>query len=163
MRTQRGINAGEALAWILAALVFGAIAVAVLFPVFARRPEGQRPSCQGNLKQIGTGFKMYEQDYGAWPPEPGWVTTLQPYMKSPHLFVCPSEPKLSPGYAMNPAMGGQSMKHLPEPDGTVLSYDARNGKLCFRHSGGCNNLFGDGHVKWLRPNAAEALLKEGRR
>ena len=40
------------------------ILAALLFPVFSRaRENGRRTSCLNNLKQLGTAFKMYAQDY----------------------------------------------------------------------------------------------------
>lgn len=56
---QRGISLGQ----LVVALVFIAIIVLVLFPIFGRGcPEG-RPSCQSNLKEIALALNMYHGDY----------------------------------------------------------------------------------------------------
>jgi prepilin-type N-terminal cleavage/methylation domain-containing protein/prepilin-type processing-associated H-X9-DG protein len=76
-----------------------AILAAILFPVFARaRENARRSSCQSNLKQIGLGIIQYTQDYDERLPRNDagrdlltWVDTLQPYLKSDQIFVCPSD------------------------------------------------------------------------
>lgn len=86
---------------LLVVIAIIAILAAILFPVFARaRESARRASCQSNLKQIGLGLMQYAQDYDGWTPgsvtylTPGvgmsWPSTIQPYVKSGQLFVCPS-------------------------------------------------------------------------
>jgi prepilin-type processing-associated H-X9-DG protein len=88
---------------LLVVIAIIAILAAILFPVFARaRENSRRASCQSNLKQIGLGILQYTQDYdekylpamGAPPSatqnNTAWVTTLQPYLKSTQIFMCPS-------------------------------------------------------------------------
>ena len=85
-----------------------AILAAILFPVFAQAREKARTiSCLSNMKQLGTAFTMYLQDYdemvlprynacpstgpAATPDaETLWTYTIQPYVKNTQLFVCPS-------------------------------------------------------------------------
>ncbi|MEO6908736.1 MAG: DUF1559 domain-containing protein [Abditibacteriaceae bacterium] len=97
---------------ILAAILFPVFARA--------RENARRASCQSNLKQIGLGVMMYTQDYderypidfsgnggydggGHWSDcndiynyatprsgEGGWITGVQPYVKSWQIFACPS-------------------------------------------------------------------------
>lgn len=71
------------------------------------RQNARRSACQSNLKQIALACKQYTQDYddlwplvsgGATPAtyptsqgDFGWVDALQPYLKAPRLFQCPSE------------------------------------------------------------------------
>jgi prepilin-type processing-associated H-X9-DG protein len=72
--------------------------------VFARaRENARRASCQSNLKQIGLGIMQYTQDYderylsafgtGAGQNNTAWTTTIQPYLKSTQIFMCPSGPQ----------------------------------------------------------------------
>src|SRR5688572_31757479 len=55
---------------LLVVIAIIAILAAILFPVFARAREAARKaSCASNLKQISTGFLMYNQDYDEmFPP-----------------------------------------------------------------------------------------------
>ena len=106
---------GFTLIELLVVIAIIAILAAILFPVFARaRENARRSSCQSNLKQIGLGVFQYTQDYdekyprswidngggGTWTAptvataataDQGWVTSLQPYLKSAQIFQCPSE------------------------------------------------------------------------
>ena len=90
---------------LLVVIAIIAILAAILFPVFARaRENARRSSCQSNLKQIGLGIEQYKQDYdGTYPmayfyrngaSSSGgynhWSGSIQPYMKSLQIFVCPS-------------------------------------------------------------------------
>jgi prepilin-type N-terminal cleavage/methylation domain-containing protein/prepilin-type processing-associated H-X9-DG protein len=55
---------------LLVVIAIIAILAAILFPVFARaREQARKTSCLSNLKQIDTGFLMYNQDYDEqYPP-----------------------------------------------------------------------------------------------
>lgn len=95
---------------LLVVIAIISVLAAILFPVFARaRENARRTSCQSNLKQIGLGIFMYNQDYDeklppvailgeankalATPTNPiGWADAIQPYIKSTQLYQCPSEP-----------------------------------------------------------------------
>jgi len=91
---------------------------AILFPVFARaRENARRASCQSNLKQIGLGIMQYSQDYDeklpicpqlnagvyvayyATSPAYGVLKTIQPYVKSWQLYLCPSATPMTGYYA----------------------------------------------------------------
>jgi prepilin-type N-terminal cleavage/methylation domain-containing protein/prepilin-type processing-associated H-X9-DG protein len=95
---QRGFTLIE----LLVVIAIIALLAAILFPVFARaRENARKSSCQNNLKQIGIGLAQYTQDYdemyprsrmngirpSSWVP---WHIGIQPYVKSPQLFKCPS-------------------------------------------------------------------------
>ncbi len=57
---QRGFTLIE----LLVVIAIIAILAAILFPVFAQaRESARRTSCLSNLKQLGTAFQMYQQDY----------------------------------------------------------------------------------------------------
>ncbi len=90
---------------LLVVIAIIAILAAILFPVFARaRENARRSSCQSNMKQIGLGIEQYKQDYdGTYPMAyfyrvgtsgaggyNHWSGSIQPYMKSLQIFVCPS-------------------------------------------------------------------------
>lgn len=108
---------GFTLIELLVVIAIIALLAAVLFPVFAQAREKARQTvCASNLRQIGTAFLMYSQDYdellpdrrdlktslaggyrpwgAAWPPSDprgGWVgSVLFPYTKSVEILSCPS-------------------------------------------------------------------------
>jgi len=107
---------GFTLIELLVVIAIIAILAAILFPVFAQAREAARKSaCLQNLKQIGTAFIMYAQDYDEtfplpysnsavpWTvqgpnPEPinnsafGWGDMIMPYVKNVGIFQCPSNP-----------------------------------------------------------------------
>jgi prepilin-type N-terminal cleavage/methylation domain-containing protein/prepilin-type processing-associated H-X9-DG protein len=101
---------------LLVVIAIIAILAAILFPVFAQaREKARQTSCLSNLRQIGTAFAIYAQDYderlpdrrdlktalpggfqpwSTWPPSDpraGWAAlVLEPYVKHSGLWTCPS-------------------------------------------------------------------------
>ena len=110
---------GFTLIELLVVIAIIAILAAILFPVFAKaREKARQTSCLNNLKQIGTAFIQYAQDYDErfpiyWRPQlqtdtsaPGyiyitsngsladkytsWMDFTYPYIKNTQVFKCPS-------------------------------------------------------------------------
>lgn len=94
---------------LLVVIAIIAILAAILFPVFAQaREKARMVSCLSNMRQIGTGLRMYAQDYDetymnliyGWSNNPGidlwggwnWRNAIQPYIKNKGVFACPSNP-----------------------------------------------------------------------
>ena len=101
---------------LLVVIAIIAILAAILFPVFAQaREKARQAACMSNLKQMGTAFAMYTQDYderlpdrrdlklslpGGWKPWTSWPTSdpraawaaivLDPYVKNIGIWACPS-------------------------------------------------------------------------
>jgi len=89
---------GFTLIELLVVIAIIAILAAILFPVFARaREKARQTSCLSNLKQLGTAWKMYIQDYDSRIPDyyyggSGYIQTfIQPYVKNAQIMVCPSD------------------------------------------------------------------------
>ena len=113
---------------LLVVIAIIAVLAAIVFPVFAQaRERGRQSACLSNLKQLGTAFAIYVQDFDAQyptcdndkakitgkPPEPetpdangpeerDWHIVLQPYIKNHQIFRCPSDTSKKPLNIANP-------------------------------------------------------------
>ena len=109
-KTQNG-RTGFTLIELLVVIAIIAILAAILFPVFAQaREKARQTSCLSNVKQLGTGYMMYLQDYDeVFPPHVtertapagtpdtaearapySYKTKLDPYVKNNQIYKCPS-------------------------------------------------------------------------
>lgn len=91
---------GFTLIELLVVIAIIAVIAAILFPVFAAAREKAREStCTSNLKSIGLGIGMYEEDFDETTPSgtyeyssgDGWAGQIYPYVKSVGVFLCPNE------------------------------------------------------------------------
>jgi len=99
---------------LLVVIAIIALLAAILFPVFSRaRENARRTTCQSNLKQIGLGLVQYNQDYDENEPFAGqnvptdwqWKDTVQPYIKTYDVFVCPSDTRTNVSNASQVGLG----------------------------------------------------------
>lgn len=143
-RRQRGFTLIE----LLVVIAIIAILAAILFPVFAQAREKARSlACLSNMRQLGTGFSMYTQDYDEClvplaiqtpSPTPAvvaggantwWPDLIQPYVKNAQIFRCPSLPPNRFGIGYNhPELavwlgGGMSIASIEKPADTVALAD----------------------------------------
>jgi prepilin-type processing-associated H-X9-DG protein/prepilin-type N-terminal cleavage/methylation domain-containing protein len=98
---QRRLASAFTLIELLVDIAIIAILAAILFPVFAQAREKARAiSCLSNEKQIGLGILQYQEDYDEKNPGglsgygggAGYAGQIYPYVKSTHVFKCPSDP-----------------------------------------------------------------------
>jgi prepilin-type processing-associated H-X9-DG protein len=138
----------------------------VLFAFFAHitsvpRERGIRMKCHVGLKSLGLSFKLYTDDFdGSLPSVESWCDALGKYML-PENLICPgSDAKEGQSsYAMNEFLSGKKLAELP-PD-LVLLFESKPGwnkaggpeiLTMENHEGeGCNVLFADGYVEFIRP------------
>jgi len=136
---QRHTRKAFTLIELLVVIAIIAILAAILFPVFAQaRESARKASCQSNLKQIGTAWMMYAQDYdersliNTWNNNlPGGANgekrrifgqQIQPYAKNYGILLCPSDPapwahtdqEVPPGSPPIPVRGSYALQSWGE-------------------------------------------------
>ncbi|MEO7718410.1 MAG: DUF1559 domain-containing protein [Capsulimonas sp.] len=132
MKRFSSARTGFTLIELLVVIAIIAILAAILFPVFAKaREKARQISCTSNEKQIGLGIMQYVQDNDEIMPSgrmsPGnadntggsWQVTLQPYIKSYQVFVCPSNSR-----STAVMLDGQDPPVAGNPNKTHVSYAA---------------------------------------
>ncbi len=260
-RNRVGTRFAFTLVELLVVIAIIAILAAMVFPVFSRvREAARKTSCISNLRNLGAAAMMYTQDYDealpAWrncpvtPVNGGdacaadggvdslWVNTLQPYVKSKQVFLCPSFVEANTANAMDQSdcdgdgtpgsgsggvlpptayyshygmsypltinagqcdtVGGsaylsfvgsgwtrdggtyhfytETLSTITTPsrtayinDGASFAFQSPGGALVgnlfgcegrFRHVGGTNLMFTDGHAKWVTDNPERHLAKD---
>jgi prepilin-type processing-associated H-X9-DG protein len=143
------------------ALPFVAILMGIMMPALAKaRCMAQRAVCMNNLKQLGVAAMEYAEDNNdQYPTADKWCDLLEPYYKNNKVLVCPSEQGKC-HYAINP----NAKPNLPS---IVLFFEAKDG---WNQSGGpelvttdnhcddgCNILFCDGHVEFVKAEDIDDL------
>jgi prepilin-type processing-associated H-X9-DG protein len=101
----------------------------ILFPVFAQaREKARQTSCLNNIKQMSLGMLMYTQDYdGKFPPTPGWMDKIAPYIKKEEVYHCPtakSDDGNAYGYSFNAQVSTVSVTKIASPATTALVFDS---------------------------------------
>jgi prepilin-type N-terminal cleavage/methylation domain-containing protein/prepilin-type processing-associated H-X9-DG protein len=103
-----GFSDGFSLIELLVVIAIIALISAILFPVFSQaRAKARQATCVSNLKQLASGFQMYQQDFDDCYPywnwnyssiqgsrdanrlNTLWFNTIFPYVKNAQVFQCP--------------------------------------------------------------------------
>ncbi len=156
------------IAVLLAPVILGATA-AILFPVLGRaKHEAKQDACLNNVKRLSTAMLMYCADWEErYPFADNWNEALEPYVRNPRVFVCPSEDSAEPSYAMNVELSGQSEAVADPPFETVVLFESVPGKNQAggeellpappRHMGWHTVGFADGHVTTVEESEVGSL------
>jgi len=124
---------GFTLIELLVVIAIIAILAAILFPVFATaRNQARKTQCISNLKQIGTAFGMYAEDYDGLLPiyhtgTATWWDALKEVAKTVAIGACPSaisQYGYASGYALSVYVSGAAYSSITDPSGTVVVCDA---------------------------------------
>ncbi len=128
-------------------------------PAFEQaRAEAKQASCLSNVKQLALALHMYAVDYDRQYPRPGakWNEVTYPYVKNESIYQCPSDPE-APSYQFNPELAGRRLSAVTQPSQSIALFESDDGKkVAYRHNGGANYGFGDGHCRWLEKGAEKA-------
>ncbi|HJN15951.1 MAG TPA: hypothetical protein QGH10_10690 [Armatimonadota bacterium] len=107
--------------------------------------------CRSNLRQLTVAMDMYVDDCDdVYPPHARWPVRLEPYTRVTELYECPSVrwPPRRVDYAYADFLGGALKADVPDPVETYMFWDAdARAEAVFRHHGGLNVAYVDGHVK----------------
>ena len=139
--------------WILLGCVVMSV---VLFPAFAMsRQERTISGCLTNQRELAIGFEIYAQDNHEQLPQ-GW----DPIKFASCTFICPSTIRHFHelgGYGVNANLLGKNLNEIKDPATQLLIMDAKQmtslihspDDIAFRHHGGFNAAFLDGHAKLI--------------
>jgi len=144
-----------------------ALMMAITLPALARtRTIAQRMVCATNLSGLGKAMLIYANDYNDMFPTPSkWCDLLIQYQEvTKQTLTCPSAPKETCSYAMNNDV--EKLGTNAPPD-MVLLFESSPGwnqsggpeiLTTENHQGeGCNILFVDNHVEFVKTNNLKNL------
>jgi prepilin-type processing-associated H-X9-DG protein len=152
---------------IITVLVVIVVLLVCLVRVEVPRERAVQAACIARLKSLEVSFKLYADDFdGRLPSVESWCDALGKYTL-PKNLICPgSDAKTGQSsYAMNEHLDGKKLAELP-PDLVLLfeskpSWNIAGGPeilMMEHHEGeGCNVLFIDGQVKFVRADEISGL------
>jgi len=97
------------------------------------------------------GIDMFTQAHdGRLPEALTWADNLQLYVKNRQAFKCLDDrTDQAVSYAMVQRYSGAKLDDIPSRSETILIYEVENGQPAYRHLGGMNVAYADGHREWL--------------
>ena len=151
----------------VALLPIMALGMGILMPALARvRQLSFRMTCGTNLAGLGQAMQTYAGDYdGRFPTPSRWCDLLTEHsLITPKGLHCPGVPEGPCNYAMNKAV--ETLGTGAPPDMVLLcetspGWNQVGGPEILtveNHQGdGCNVLFVDGHVEFVKPESLQQL------
>ncbi len=159
IRQSAGLLAGKVIA--IAGITISAFSIILGFVVPSMSkigPHGYKIHCMGNMHTIGGALRFYaDENNGKYPAADEWCDLVKRYVtyEPERRFVCPTGGHGPCHYAINPNCQPNS------PLDTVLLFETKGGWNQFggaelltfeNHRGkGCNVLFNDGHLEFIKP------------
>jgi prepilin-type processing-associated H-X9-DG protein len=134
---------------------------------YRSRETANRVKCGSNLKQIGLALQLYAEKSGGRLPDSMIDLLLQEDL-SPEVFCCPSSnddraPGATPAEQVRQIQRGRHCSYVYHGRGMTWPCGDTVPIACeplANHAGdGMNILFGDGHVEFLTPTAAERAMR----
>jgi prepilin-type processing-associated H-X9-DG protein len=132
-----------------------------------RKELAYRLKCNACLKSLGAAFKLYADDFdGSLPSVGSWCDALGKYIL-PGMLICPSSNARGDqsSYAMNEFIDCKKLAELSSD--VVLLFECMPGwnktggpeilTTKYHKNEGCNVLFADGHVEFVRANKISEL------
>ena len=161
-----GLLKGKIFAWSgLIVGIFQLVIFLILLVCFRGFPKPDHGMiCGVNLKGIGNAMLVYANDYNDKYPTPDkWCDLLIEYADvSPKQLKCPHSKKEPSTYALNPKAEPSSNPNL------VVAFESKPGWNLYggqellstnNHKGdGCNILFNDMHVAFVKPEDVDKLM-----
>ena len=150
----------------LIALLVSPMMMGIMMPAINRaKGHAQQSLCTAHLRQIGVLMIMYTEENDQYPAADRWCDLLLEYAEiTKNSFRCPSAPEGPCNYAMNKNI--EELGAAP-PSDMVLLFETHPGwnqaggpeiLTTENHNGrGCNVLFADGHVQFVKTENLDDL------
>jgi len=145
--------------------VFTLLAGLALPVVLRARKKERATGCLSNVKQVTLALLMYAKDFDEHlPPARVWCDATAPYEKNPQILTCPDhETSEKCSYTFSVAVSSADLIRLPSSSQTSVLWDGAGGwnvyggfpSVEYRHRGGANFGYADGHCRWLSRKDAE--------
>ncbi len=152
-----------------AVVALASVQFSILLPALnSAKERANRVKCMSNLRQIGMGVMLYQNDNRRFPPDLGTMALATDL--SPQVFICPAGGKSAPGNWGNMKEAERIAWINQNSDYVYLGGNANNPadvilaheKLGAHGGEGINILYNDGHVEWQTRANAERELERAR-
>jgi prepilin-type processing-associated H-X9-DG protein len=163
------MNSARLFRTLTALLLGGVLALTVAACVTGGRHGAPRQSsCLSHVKLLTLSLLQYQMDYEAFPPGSTWPVALRDYVRDPQTeYQCPADTSTlrqgAGGFATSYTLNDQAPLTSPSSndvplifDGLALSGDY--GQAHYRHNGGVNAGFLDGHAAWVDSQGFPGLV-----
>jgi prepilin-type processing-associated H-X9-DG protein len=154
----------------------------IVYPVFSRAyAKAAQAACHSNLEQLTLSVRIYGADHDERLPNMLlWAPTLRECYKAEHVLLCPGDSRMPlDRFGADAAMAARtgflsydmlqrwSYHRLPpqaQAERAIVLYEVGRKGLEYRHLGGMNVGFLDGHQKYyLASELTPAMILSGTR